>query len=362
MRLSSEITKWKNKGNLILAVIGIDLNMTSQEALLFAINNFTNTYILHNKSGIKSTFHPKIYVFDSSSESVAYIGSNNLTVGGTETNFESLIKLTLKKPADKILINRINKIWKETLNISVKLNRSLLKQLSESGLVSNEQNQRESNKISNKSKINENITDLFSNKSINVKPPSSLTRNLTDKLQSSSKSLGKKISTIKSGNIEKLPATSLIIQIIPHHNGEVFLSKTAINQNPKFFGFPFSGSTKPKNPNNSPYPQRDPKPKTNIVVYGNNNQQIANIKNFELTTVFYEPKGEIRITIPREVHNTKVPAYSIMRISDYSAEPNIDYEIEIYFPKCANYNLYLKSCNQQMPSGGSKKHRKFGWF
>ena len=203
VRLSSEITKWKNKGNLILAVIGIDLNMTSQEALLFAINNFTNTYILHNKSGIKSTFHPKIYVFDSSSESVAYIGSNNLTVGGTETNFESLIKLTLKKPADKILINRINKIWKETLNISVKLNRSLLKQLSESGLVSNEQNQRESNKISNKSKINENITDLFSNKSINVKPPSSLTRNLPDKLQSSSKSLGKKISTIKSGNIEK---------------------------------------------------------------------------------------------------------------------------------------------------------------
>src|SRR5207253_2874287 len=33
----------------------------------------------------------------------------------------------------------------------------------------------------------------------------------------------------------------LVIQIIPHHNGEIFLSKNAVNQNPALFGFPFSG-------------------------------------------------------------------------------------------------------------------------
>ncbi len=359
-RLSSEITKWNNRGNSIRAIIGIDQNITSEEALLFTINNFTQTYILHNNSGIKSTFHPKIYVFDSSSESVAYIGSNNLTVGGTETNFESLVKLTLNKSDDKILINRVNKIWEETLKKARNLDQSLLNELIVSGLISNEKIQRKSNRSNIKLKKNKNVLTGFN--SVNVKPPSPLPRNLTGKLPSSSKSLGKKKSTIKVGSIPTLPATSLLIQIIPHHNAEVLLSKTAIKQNPNFFGYPFTGFTKPKSSKNPPYPQRDPKPKTNFIVYDNNDLQIANIENFELTTVDYVRRGEVRITLPQEVHNNNVPPYSIMRISDDSIELNIDYEIEIFFPNCTYYNLYLKSCNQQMPSGGLNQPRKFGWL
>ena len=60
---------------------------------------------------------------------------------------------------------------------------------------------------------------------------------------------------------------ALVIQIVPHHNGEVFLSKIAVNQNPGFFGFPFTGATTPKFAHNPSYPQREPDPVVNITVY-----------------------------------------------------------------------------------------------
>src|SRR5205085_2252108 len=85
---------------------------------------------------------------------------------------------------------------------------------------------------------------------------------------------------------------ALVIQIVPHHNGEVFLSKIAVNQNPGFFGFPFRGITTPKIARNPSYPQRVPDPVVNITVYDAAGNVTLTRTAFELNTVYYSTKSE----------------------------------------------------------------------
>src|SRR5688572_28950143 len=78
LKLKTEIDNWKASGRSIEAIFGIDEKGTSIEALQFAINNFNASYIAKIVGGIRSTFHPKIYIFNGPSRSLAFIGSTNL--------------------------------------------------------------------------------------------------------------------------------------------------------------------------------------------------------------------------------------------------------------------------------------------
>ena len=57
------------------------------------------------------TFHPKIYLFKGENYAEAFIGSNNLTVGGTEKNFESAVQLMLEIPLDDAEFNMLELSW-----------------------------------------------------------------------------------------------------------------------------------------------------------------------------------------------------------------------------------------------------------
>ena len=70
------------------------------------------------------------------------------------------------------------------------------------------------------------------------------------------------------------------IQIKPHHNGEIFLSRTAAAQNPGFFGWPFTGKTTPKTAGNPSYPQLEPDPIVNIVVFGQASEPILVLNSY----------------------------------------------------------------------------------
>jgi hypothetical protein len=155
-----------------------------------------------------------------------------------------------------------------------------------------------------------------------------------------------------------VPVTGLAMQIKPHHNGEIFLSRTAAQQNPAFFGMPFTGQTIPKKGQNSGYPQRTPDPIVNIVVYGKKNRVLYTTQKYALNTVFYTAKSEIRVTAsPLVAH---VPEYSMMTMIP-SDENGVDYDIQIFTPDSPDYATWVAVCNQTMPSGG-KVPRKFGWF
>ena len=148
------------------------------------------------------------------------------------------------------------------------------------------------------------------------------------------------------------------IQIKPHHNGEIFLSRTAAAQNPDFFGWPFTGKTTPKKPGNPSYPQLHPDPIVEISVFGQHPLPLLTLSAYALNTVYYEKNSEIRITASPLVK--LVPEYSVMVI-ERSAVPGTTYDITIHRPDSPDYSAWVEACNQTMPSGG-RKPRKYGWF
>ena len=146
----------------------------------------------------------------------------------------------------------------------------------------------------------------------------------------------------------------------PHPNGEVFLSKNAVNQNQDFFGWPFTGTTTPKKATNRPYPQRLPDPVVSIRVVDDAGATVVQHPKVNLNTVYYTPKSEIRVTVPQDVIRS-TPPFSILLLS---ADPEglvYDYHLTFYVEGSLEYQGLLACCDQTMPSGGLPRARRFGW-
>lgn len=111
-RLRDLLEKWREKGKTIEAVLGIDQQGTSREALELSLALFHAVYVTR-EAGI--TFHPKIYLFKGKKAARVFIGSNNLTVGGTEKNFEAAVQLDLALPADSEILMRLEDGWTSLL-------------------------------------------------------------------------------------------------------------------------------------------------------------------------------------------------------------------------------------------------------
>jgi HKD family nuclease len=354
-RLSKAIEQWLKAGKTIRAVMGIDQNGTSKQALEYALSNFTEAYVAHVGTSFSSpTFHPKVYWFSGSNKAIAYIGSNNLTVGGTETNLETYIKLTLSLPNDSQTLTDLSDCWTDALKVSTILTPGLLAQLAGAGHLLDE-SQKTGTASTGSSKLQGQQPFAGQFPTIHLVPPSPIPAPAKGLLPKKPKAAPISLPMPVIG------AQGLVIQIVPHHNGEVFLSKIAIDQNPSFFGWPFSGQTVPKKTLNKPYPQRIPDPVVDLRLYDTTGSLKIQHDPFNLNTVYYEPKSEIRITVPQDiVHNT--PPLSVMVIRDISTTGTHDYEIEIWVPGSQQYTTYLGICNQTMPSGGSTSPRKFGWI
>lgn len=357
LRLEPEFQQWKKEGKQICAIFGVDQQGTSLEALTLALNLFDNLYVTREKM---ITFHPKVYIFEGKSDARIIVGSNNLTVGGTETNFETSVLLDLLLPDDNALFNQVDTFWEELLPNSCAataiLDDAYLSDLvSDEIVISEKRMQRESN--ASKKSIRAPKSGL------RLRPPSPLPKSIFKPQPSKKKASTNSSAQSGAGNANLPPSTSkpisgLAIQIKPHGNGEIFLSKIAVSQNPNFFGFPFTGKTTPKKPTNPAYPQRDPDPVVDIEVYGAAQSPLLILQGYRLNTVYYSSKSEIRITASPLV--SVVPEYSVMVIV-VGQSKGIDYEIQIYRPDSPDYQAWLGICNQTMPSGG-KAPRKFGWF
>jgi len=283
-----------------------------------------------------------------------------MTLGGTETNAESFIKLEIDLPQEQNDLNQVLRCWSDILNISLPLTQVLLNQLTSSQTVIDEaqmrRNRARSNQLATTSaSTNRPIFPVFQ-----VIPPSPVPAQIASNVR---RSTGRATRTTTINTNTALSAANtqaLVIQIKPHHNGEIFLSKNAINQNPTFFGWPFTGQTIPKKSSNPSYPQRTPDPVVNIFVYDTHSVNMITTTNFNLNTVYYSKSSEIRIPVPPNgVQNT--PHYSIMVMRESNIQ-GIDYDIYIYPPISTEFTQYITICNQSMPTGGRSTSRRFGWI
>ena len=362
-RLQDLLEEWRRAGNTSTAIMGIDQQGTSKDALELALYLFDCVYVVR-EAGI--TFHPKMYLFKGEHHAEAFIGSNNLTVGGTEKNFEAAIHLKLDLPADAAELGSLESSWSELLPdlcpATTQLDSFRLAQLVEDNVVVEEKTMRPGAGDGDATSVGRGWRS-----GLVVKPESPLPRKALDRALrvSTKRTIPSATSVATTGSSQTQPAAAEpaatrghVIQIKPHDNGEIFLSVTAVKQNPDFFGWPFTGMTVPKKPGNPSYPQLDPDPVVNIRVFGAKLEPVLTLSKYQLNTVYYARKSEIRITALPLVGI--VPEYSIM-IMEPSSTSSISYEITIHTPDSLEYEAWVAACNQKMPSGG-KDQRKYGWF
>ena len=383
-KLHESIQQWNARGNSIHAIIGIDHKGTSFQALQYVLANFDEVKILHVDY---STFHPKFYLFYGSHSATVYYGSSNFTSGGLETNFEGgiIVDLDMDLAADK---EQFNDVYQSFISISSMpspfsqvLSQDLLEALKNSNLLLDESKRAAERHPATEYHAAQNTSRLFGDYPlVPAKPiPQKIMKAAAE---SAGISLVRKRHNIQ--NIqrveESLPNTvsveapvllpvftdGFVIQVIPHHNGEILLSKNAITQNPAFFGFPFTGKTIPKYASNPSYPQRVPDPIVQIRVFDSKGILQNEVEQYALNTIYYEKKAEIRITITPsilEILDVKniTNNYPILVMRN-SVKEHIDYELDFYAMGSEQYGNYLAVCNQTLPSGGKTTARKMGWL
>ncbi len=360
LRLVDLFRAWREGGKSTEAIVGIDQLGTSKQALGFTLEHFDKTYIAHTRAS--ATFHPKFYLFSGERHAVCIFGSHNLTVGGTETNLEGGVEVELDRPEDDVAFGAAMSCWTSLLPESCPMTRlldsDLLDKLLRAGLIFDEDVKRTRPVNVEGEKGGSDLTSgLFP--FIVPMPPSAIPRSVFSRVTP--------IRPAKVGPLRRkgkappqtLSTEALVMQIVPHHNGEVFLSKIAVNDNPRFFGYPFSGRTIPKKAGNPPYQQREPDPVVKISVFGRRKQPTVIKENYGLNMVFYERKSEIRITLSPDL-TKEIAAFSVM-VMRLSGGPH-DYELEIFNPESPLYEKFLAICNKTLPSGGAKRSRRYGWL
>ena len=365
LRLSPFLEHWRSHGKTVEAIIGIDLLGTSRQALEFALQNFDKVYILN--SGTHSIFHPKFYLFFGDGHAACYQGSHNLTVGGTETNLEGGVKIELDRPEDEAVFREALDSWTSLLPnacpMAKELDQPLIAALLTDGLIFDENIPKPKQPIVPPEEPALPITPKLAHLGkFYPKPPSPIPKKAFPAIPAEAGAAPPAGQPAPATPAATVSTEALVIQIVPHHNGEVFLSKIAVNQNPAFFGYPFTGATTPKFAHNPSYPQRVPDPVVNITVYDAAGNVALTKSAFRLNTVYYSTKSEIRITFSPDLVGAIAP-YAIM-VMRRTNEPH-DYEIDIFNPgnpPSARYQQYLHGCNQTMPSGGAAHARRMGWL
>ena len=330
-------------------------------------DNFDVFYIIvaFAKSGPLLRLYDEILKWNETKRINAIFGIDAKVTSSEAIHFESYVRIEMSLPEDQDILDNLIGIWNSCSDKAIDVDDDLLQSLIQKGLVYSEKEMRKASQyakiVKRQDGVNdENVNEAFEFPIIDIAPPSPLPKK--------SLSAGKKklIEESQEQIHEDIPVSGLVIQVIPHHNGEVFLSKIAVNQNASFFGWPFTGQTVPKKTTNPSYPQRVPDPVIIINVYNENGNLVITHSNFNLNTVYYSKKSEIRITVPQDVVQFTSPfldyPYPIMLLNNITNIDEIDYLMDIYVPGSDEYTELESLCNQTMPSGGKAIARKFGWL
>lgn len=363
--------------------VGVDQGGTSLEGvedLWGALNGRGKLYLVNHvrQSGdrVHHSFHPKMYLFRNNAEALLLLGSGNLTQGGLYGNYEAglCVELDLSVPEHKSLVDSTvhtldhwtNPDWPQCV---LATKDSILKAYLEGHLPREAalRSLRSASKQSTGTGDSATGTSIFKPAPVPPPPPKPEPSPVFESPVSSGLGPVQAPQPVP----DKPPAppvpadtqpggnTSLYIEVIPHHNGEVFLSKSALVDNPGFFGHPFEGLTVARAENSSPYPMRVPDPIVEITVFGDEDEPIHKVINHPLNIVEYTRKSEIRITLPERMQD-EIPEMSLLVMTRHG-ESNVEYTLDFFPPGSPTYGSLASKLTIPMPSGGRGSGRKYGW-
>lgn len=93
LRIKDSLENFRKRGGVVNAYVGVDLGVTSYEALTALLLCTDSLNVVHSEKG--QTFHTKVYQFLGNEKGIIVVGSHNLTGGGLWTNFESSAQISL---------------------------------------------------------------------------------------------------------------------------------------------------------------------------------------------------------------------------------------------------------------------------
>ena len=107
LRLRDRLLAHVSNGSRVRFTVGVDLNGTSREVLEELLRwPDCEIFIFHNTIP-RSTFHPKLYLFESATTATLFVGSNNLTEGGFYTNYEAATSYSFELATDGTEFTRL---------------------------------------------------------------------------------------------------------------------------------------------------------------------------------------------------------------------------------------------------------------
>ncbi len=141
---------------------------------------------------------------------------------------------------------------------------------------------------------------------------------------------------------------------------EVYLSKTALNQDPAFFGHPFTGLTTPKQAKGAKQPERDPRPTVDIRLVDAAGLVASHYQQHPLKLWQYvngpHANQDVRMTIPADLLRS-LPAGCILEIRRQPVAKGLDYELTFLSPGSTQHAAARAVAIQPLPGG----KRKIGW-
>jgi len=84
VRVETDLKAFRDRKGTSRTIVGVDEGGATEQGLRLAAGLFDEAYVFYSGDG--RTFHPKVYYLTGASRAVAFIGSNNLTPGGTFFN------------------------------------------------------------------------------------------------------------------------------------------------------------------------------------------------------------------------------------------------------------------------------------
>ncbi len=364
-RLLPQIREWRSRGLRIEVIVGIDHLGTSREALQVMLDELDAVYITHTTDET-CTFHPKMYLFEGARGARGIVGSHNLTLGGLETNFEGGLVIDFDLPAEAAHWTPFRDAWEQLLvsPASRVLDADLLGSLIRRGLLLTEASIARTSRTAATADTGPapvaDPNDPFP--AMAPAPPSPIPKDLLPGLRRVRRATpSERPVSERAATLMGLPR-GLVIEITPHRNGEIFLSKTATDVFPAFFGMPFSGRTLPKVAGNPGYPMREPDPIVEWRFYDRRGN-LAHESRLALNVVLYARKSEIRITVTPSLARA-MPPYSVMVMwGGTSPLPaGLDYLVEVFAPGSPGERRWVPVMNVTLPGGGKARPRRMGWI
>lgn len=383
--------------------IGISNQGTSLEAVedvWRVLEGHGDFYLFHEGGGQPISFHPKLYLFENADEALAIIGSTNLTEGGLFTNHEVSAVGQLNAVDDSATLASLHQaldLWQTPGPCCMTVDTAILQQLHDQGDLPSEAQVRAANVASRRATRRTRTSDdrpgspirFGSSGAASAPTPSPFPTDVPDAAvvvravedpddgpepdaeahpsDSSTSTPGGAGSATTSGRGESatgstpsrlLDRRQFAIEVRPHHNGEVFLSYRAVQERPDFFKYPFTGSSVPRAGGRS-YPAMDPDPTVELVIYDTSSTVLHHIPSHPLNVVDYEPKREIRLTVPDGLQRS-IPQMSVLVITEQPTA-HLDFRLEFWPPGSRGASDYAAVLTTALPTGGAPVARHYGW-